>query len=306
MLNCRLCGANHKQTIRAEHVYGGSDNYKFYECADCGAIYLYPPLSEEEEKYFYKKEFEKFMSSRSGTERDWGDAKRHIDTNQDQVKRRLKYLAKYIKPGVKILEIGCSTGFMMQAFKEMGAECVGIEPSGEFLPFLHENGFRAYESLEDFMSQNPDEKFDLVVHFFVFEHIRNPLEFLKANIACLNSNGVLIAEIPSATDPLTSLYRIDAFEKFYWSIAHHYYYTPKSLGYLLRQIDDISYEIIPEQRYDLSNHITWLMDGKPGGQGRFEEFSMEMLDAYANDLKKNWLCDTVILKIGAMLKYVQD
>lgn len=297
MPNCRLCGISENQTIRSEHVYGGTANYKFYECSSCGAIYLYPPLNDEEEKHFYKKEFEKFMSSRSGTERDWTNAEKHIDTNQDQVTRRLKYLMPYIKPGVKILEIGCSTGFMLDAFMDLGAECVGVEPSGEFLPFLLEKGYRAYESLEDFMAQNPDEKFDLVVHFFVFEHIRNPLEFLNTNIGCLKNGGIVIAEIPSATDPLVTLYKIEAFEKFYWSIAHHYYYTPKSLKYILEQIPNIRYEILPEQRYDLSNHITWLMEGKPGGQGRFEVFGSNTLRSYSEDLKQSWLCDTVILSI---------
>lgn len=300
MPNCRLCGIADGQSIRAKCVYGGSSAYKFYECEFCKAIYLYPPLGVEEEKYFYKKEFEKFMSSRSGTERDWTNAKKHIDTNQDQVKRRLKYLEPYIKPGIKILEIGCSTGFMLDAFVNLGADCVGIEPSGEFLPFLHNNGYRAYESLDAFMRDNPSEKFDLVTHFFVLEHVRNPIEFIKSNIACLKGNGVIVAEIPSATDALTSLYKIDAFEKFYWSIAHHYYYTPKSLSYILEKIDGISFELLPEQRYDLSNHITWLMDGKPGGQNRFDIFGMDTLRSYSEDLKRNWLCDTMILKISTV------
>ena len=106
----------------------------------------------------------------------------------------------------------------------------------------------------------------------------------------------MIAEIPSSTDVLTSFYSIPSFEKFYWSIAHHYYYNPKSIEYIMNELN-YRYSIEPEQRYDLSNHITWLMDGKPGGQGRFKLFSNKTLEAYKKDLIDNWKCDTLVLKI---------
>lgn len=295
-MKCRLCNNDKSIIKRAEFVFGGKEEHKFWECSNCGVIFLYPYLSEEEEKYFYNKEFEKFMSSRSGNERDWTNAKKHIDTNQDQVERRLKYLKKHLRSNMKILEIGCSSGFMMKAFKEIGAECVGIEPSGEFLPFLKNGGFRAYENLEKFIKENPDEKFDLVVHFFVFEHISEPFSFLENTYNLLKPNGMIIAEIPSSTDVLTSVYNIPAFEKFYWSIAHHYYYNPKSIEFIMKKLG-YRYIIQPEQRYDLSNHITWLMDGKPGGQGRFDMFCQETIDSYGEDLKKSWKCDTLLLSI---------
>ena len=53
----------------------------------------------------------------------------------------------------------------------------------------------------------------MIVHFFLFEHIRNPFKFMSDCMNLLNENGI-IAEIPNASDPLTSIYKIDAFEKF--------------------------------------------------------------------------------------------
>jgi 2-polyprenyl-3-methyl-5-hydroxy-6-metoxy-1,4-benzoquinol methylase len=293
---CRICDAiEEKQTLRAEDVFGGRDEHNFWECSHCGVIYLYPYLSKEEEIHFYKKEFEKFMSSRVGDHRDWSNAKKHISSNQDQVERRWRFVEEHIEQDKTLLEIGCSSGFMMDAFRDSGLECCGVEPSGEFLEFLKDNGHRAYESLAD-LKKMEDKKFDIIAHFFVFEHIANPFEFLEETYKMLNSGGVIIAEIPSSTDVLTSVYTIPAFEKFYWSIAHHYYYNPKSLKYILDKLG-YRYELIPEQRYDLSNHTTWMMDGRAGGQGRFDIFSKETLDFYREDLMKNWKCDTVILKI---------
>ena len=214
--NCRLCKADaKKQTVRADFVYGASEQgkYKFYECSRCRVIYLFPFLTEEQEKLFYKKEFENFMSSRS-KDRDWKSTENHIKSNQDQVIRRMRFLKSHLTPNKNILEIGCSSGFMLDAFKDLGLNCYAVEPSIQFLKFLtQEKNYKAYESLES-LHQNCNINFDLIVHFFVFEHIANPFEFLQKIYNLLSKNGVMIFEIPCSTDPLTSLYNIPAFEKF--------------------------------------------------------------------------------------------
>ena len=103
---------------------------------------------------------------------------------------------------------------------------------GEFGEFLTSNGYTIFESLESIQ----ELKFDVISHFFVFEHIANPFDFINQNLRLLNDGGVMIS-IPCANDPLTSIYEIDAFERFYWSIAHHYYYTPESLKYILEKMN---------------------------------------------------------------------
>lgn len=292
-MRCRLCNeVDSSQKIRASHVFGGEERHNFWHCAECDAIYLHPPLTVLEEKYFYKKEFEKYMSTRVGDHRDWSNAEKHIVTNQDQVRRRWNFLKDHIFKGMNVLEIGCSSGFMLDKFKASDCKLVGVEPSGEFLEFVKKNGHKAYETIEEV-----HDSFDLICHFFVFEHIANPFKFIEKQLSMLNDGGVIVAEIPSATDPLTSLYSIDAFEKFYWSIAHHYYYTPKSIKYIMDKMN-LRFELIPEQRYDLSNHITWMTEGKAGGQDKFKDiFTDELIKKYKQDLKDNWRCDTMVLKI---------
>ena len=204
-MKCRVCGiSGESQTIRANNVFGGKDEHNFWQCSECNAIYLSPPLTVSEEKYFYKKEFEKYMSTRVGDHRDWSNAERHIKTNQDQVDRRWKFLENHIFKDMNVLEIGCSSGFMLDKFKSNDCNVVGVEPSGEFLEFIKKNGHIAFETIDEVK-----EKFDLICHFFVFEHIANPFEFLEKQLTMLNERGVIVAEIPSATDPLTSVYDID-------------------------------------------------------------------------------------------------
>ena len=294
MPNCRICSADESsQSIRSPHVFGGKEEHNFWQCEKCNAIYLYPILSQEEEKYFYLKEFEGFMSTRVGDQRDWSNADRHKSTNQDQVLRRMPFLEDYLKPKIDLLEIGCSSGFMLDAFREKNINCYGVEPSGEFNEYLNKQGYEVFSDL----SEIENKKFDVITHFFVFEHIADPYTFLKANMDLLNEDGVIIAEIPCANDPLTSKYNIEAFEKFYWSIAHHYYYTPESLTYILEQLD-FQFKIVPEQRYDLSNHMSWMMNGRPGGQNKYDDFlGVELVEMYKNRMIETWQCDTMFLYV---------
>ncbi|MBI9082645.1 MAG: class I SAM-dependent methyltransferase [Desulfobacterales bacterium] len=293
---CRICGFNKGQRVRAEYVYGGSEEQKFWHCEACDAVYLFPPPSERKEACFYAEEFEKFMDGRAGSERDWTGARRHFNANQDQVRRRMPFLDDFLGEGLRLLEIGCSSGFMMEAFRKKGLQCTGVEPSGIFSEFLRSEGYEVFTRLGE-VENNDSDRFDLVVSFFVLEHIRDPYDFIGRSLALLRDGGSFIAEVPCVYDPLTHLYDIPAFEKFYWSAAHHYYYSPKSLKFILDKMG-LHYEMVADQRYDLSNHIVWMTEGKPGGQGKFNHiFSRELIEQYNRDLKASWFCDTIFLYI---------
>ena len=93
---CRICEAKpEEQFVRANNVYGDNEgNYKFYQCLTCDLVYLWPLPSEEQEKYFYANEFEKYMGKRSGKDRDWSGPDAHKKSNLDNMKRRIKFLEK--------------------------------------------------------------------------------------------------------------------------------------------------------------------------------------------------------------------
>ena len=57
-MRCRICNSDDTHlSIRANEVFGGNLNDKFWHCKNCDVVFLYPIPSKEEEKYFYLKEF---------------------------------------------------------------------------------------------------------------------------------------------------------------------------------------------------------------------------------------------------------
>lgn len=297
---CPLCGAGREiQIVVTPHVYGDEGHTRaFYHCLACDVRYQYPTLTPEEEARFYAAEFEKFMAGRSGVSGGWEGAENHIRANEPTRIRRMKYLTPHMSQSASILEIGCSSGFMLFPSKEEGHECVGIEPSGVFSEYVKNRGISVYSSVEDLAKNEPDRRFDVIQHFFVLEHIATPQAFLESQLRLLNRGGKIIFEIPNVADPLYSIYDIPAFERFYWSIAHPWYFSEASLRFLLDKLGQ-PYEILLDQRYDLSNHMIWARDGKPGGMGRFTKLlGNELEESYKQALILSKHCDTLVAVIN--------
>lgn len=292
---CPLCEAGtEQQLVVTRHVYGAeSKDHAFFHCAACDVRYQFPGLTPEEEERFYAAEFESFMSGRAGVSGGWHGVDAHARANEATRARRMNYLAGFLQEPSRVLEFGCSSGFMLAPLAAAGHECFGVEPSGAFSEELRKRGMSVARTLED-LRLPPARRFNLVMHFFVLEHIAQPRAFLESQLALLEPGGRLIFEIPNAADPLYSVYDIPAFERFYWSVAHPWYFSEASLHYLLGQVGS-PYEILLDQRYDLSNHLVWARDGRPGGMGRFSAaLGHELEDAYRQGLIRVRKCDTLI------------
>lgn len=293
---CPLCQAGREeQAVVTPHIYGGAGRgHAFFHCQNCDVRYQFPRLTPEEEARFYAAEFEGFMTGRAGNKGGWEKAEDHVLANKPTRIRRMKYLKPLLAESTSLLEVGCSSGFMLFPLAETGHDCVGIEPSGVFSEYVKHRGLSVYESLDQLRQSVSAVQFDAILHFFVLEHIADPKAFLEGQLALLKPGGKIIFEIPNAADPLYSIYDIPAFERFYWSVAHPWYFSESSLHYLLRQIGH-PYEILLDQRYDLSNHMVWARDGHPGGMGRFTgALGNELEESYKQALIRIRKCDTLI------------
>src|ERR1700689_5019299 len=113
--NCPLCrcGADDQRVVTS-HVYGANGAERaFYHCANCDVRYMYPGLTPEEEARFYSAEFEGFMAGRAGAAGGWTKADDHIRANEPNRLRRMAYMKPFFERRTRVLEIGCSSGFML-------------------------------------------------------------------------------------------------------------------------------------------------------------------------------------------------
>ena len=294
--SCSLCGAPAQhQSVVVPRVYGDDSGRAVFSCSTCDVRYLYPVLTPAEEERLYASEFESFMVGRSASGAGWEGPQQHIAANEPQRLRRMGYLNGLIKPNSRILEIGCGSGFMLYPLAVSGHQCVAIEPSGVFSDYVRGRGIPCFRSIEDMRAAaTEDEGFDLIVHYYVMEHLADPVAFLKTQLGQLKPGGSIVFEVPNANDALTMLYNIPAYERFIWVVSHRWYFTEKSLANVITMAGGRG-EVQLDQRYDLSNHLVWARDGRPGGMGRFTDvFGQELEDRYRQALIRARVCDTLI------------
>jgi len=294
--SCQLCHAPaDRQSVVVPRVYGDDGGRAVFACADCDIRYLFPGLTAIEEERLYKAEFEGFMAARAAPGSGWEGPQKHIEANESQRRRRMDYLADFVGHKSRILEIGCGSGFMLYPLVAGGHECVAVEPSGVFAEYVSGRGIRCFPTVNEFLADRvATGGFDLILHYYVMEHLADPVGFLKTQLDLLRPGGRIVFEVPNANDALTKLYAIPAYERFIWVVSHRWYFTEKSLAATITKAGGRG-EIRLDQRYDLSNHIVWARDGKPGGMGRFTSvLGQDVEDFYRRALIRARLGDTLV------------
>jgi 2-polyprenyl-3-methyl-5-hydroxy-6-metoxy-1,4-benzoquinol methylase len=189
-----------------------------------------------------------------------------------------------------VLEIGSSTGFMLCALLPEVASVTGVEPNLLYAKHARELGLKIVGKLDEAAGNS----YDLILAYYVLEHLRNPGEYLGRLHDMLNPGGFLALEVPNVDDVLARFYQLESFDRFYWQKAHYFYYSHRTLSALIEAAGFRSVAMMAEQRYDFSNHLHWLLKGQRGGKGKYAHIFDSALDReYARCLKAHWLCDTV-------------
>ncbi len=282
---CRVCGCHESECLGRQ--VAGAPDAGVYRCRECTLIYLFPIMSEEEEADFYWLQFEKYMEGRSAG--GWKSPADHFRSYQAEGERRLPLVRSHLKADDALLEIGSSTGFFLEDLKSYVRSVTGVEPGRTYRAFAIERGIETLPEMEDLGGR----RFDVIALYYVLEHLRDPVRYLAGLRERLNPGGRLLIEVPNVEDALLSVYQIPNFPAFYWQKAHYHYFSRRTLEDVLSRAGYLA-ELIPVQRYDLSNHMVWMMEGKPGGMGRLRDlFTPEVETAYAEALKARWVCDTL-------------
>lgn len=119
-------------------------------------------------------------------------------------------IARWVRPGDRVLELGCATGLMTEAFAAAGAHVCAVDQSQ---PYLDRLGARELPNVEAHRLDladgfPPGSGFDHVVATNLLHQIGDPAGFLAACAERLAPHGALHLSIPNPR----SLHRLVAFE----------------------------------------------------------------------------------------------
>lgn len=254
---------------------------KVYKCNSCEFVFLYPRLTRKEHNSYYEGTYRKEYQDSEVEER--------FLTDQGEALIRLEKILDSSSKEKSLLEIGCGSGAFLSLANRYFNKVVGVELDVNTKNFLKHKGLDVRPSLEKL----GDCKFDLIVMFHVLEHLLDPVVFLRDMKNYLSNTGMIIVEVPNIDDALVSFYNINEFKSFYFCSAHVSYFSPKTLEDCIKK-SGLCVDIAFKQRYDLTNHLNWLICRKPGTLPPSKQiFSPDTLKSYEADLIALGLSDTL-------------
>ena len=181
-----LYPANFKSTDLTPEVFSARRlpdrlHYRIVRCEQCGLIRSNPVLKEEALSALYAK-------SQFTYEQESAFA---ANTYTRYFQKALLHTIRPLNE-MTLLEIGCGNGFFLEKIKSLGLrEVFGVEPSQHAVEQSGEIKKRIYNGM--FTSGlYPDEHFDVICVFQVFDHISRPNEFLSTCHRYLKKNGILL------------------------------------------------------------------------------------------------------------------
>ncbi len=196
--HCPLCAANSSAQFDQREFRG--QLVINIICRRCGLVYQSPRMTETESEAFYEAEYRLLYQGQEGPN------PKDLSVQSERAKATLEFITPWISSADRILDIGCSTGILLQQFlARYRAEVYGVEPGTVYSQYARSLGLEVYTSLDELQNAGLP-LFNLVSMMHVLEHLPDPVEYLlNLRTRLLEPGGWLLLEVPN-------LYAHDCFE----------------------------------------------------------------------------------------------
>jgi 2-polyprenyl-3-methyl-5-hydroxy-6-metoxy-1,4-benzoquinol methylase len=216
---CNLCGSTqfHTRFFKVP--------YTRVQCDNCGLVWSLeqPDFAALEEmygaEYFQGATYLNYVNDQPIIE--------------ENARKRLREIQKYVQPPGKVIEVGCAAGFFLNVCRAAGWETQGVELSDYASQFAREQ-----LKLDVITGTLDDAPFapnsaELVTLFDVIEHVPDPKLTLQQSAALLKPGGLLVI----STGDVESLFsRIMGARWRLITYDHLFYFSVKTLSQYLESV----------------------------------------------------------------------
>lgn len=212
---CNLCGGHdHRKLFRK---FG----YDLLRCNGCKLVFVGNPPTGAEVEAFYSAEAdyhsELLDPANPAFERMRGIARQHVRMLGRNIAR---------PQGLKLLDIGCSSGLFLDEARKAGYDVHGAELSPDTARFARSHFVLDVQTGDWRDGGFEDASFDVITLFDVIEHVPDPLGELQAIMRLLKPGGVLLQSTPNIDGLFPRLSYLLANRLDYWphpEPPHHLY-----------------------------------------------------------------------------------
>lgn len=238
---CPTCGSTESRPeLEKDHMV-------IVRCSACDLVYVNPTFDESHYQQVYAS------AAYQNIVRDLG-----ISSHEYRVERfgreRVDLMSAHLRQldrPPRYLDIGCSTGFVVEAARSQGWDAVGIDLNPSAVDYGRSRGLDLRESsLED--AGFEAGSFDAVSLFDVIEHLFDPVRTLKASVKLLAPGGILFVYVPNYDSASRLLMGQHA--HFIWPTHHLNYYTPQTVTDLMRRLD-LTPQLVVTEGLDIEDYL---------------------------------------------------
>ena len=239
---CPTCGST-EEVLEVE-----KDHMRIVRCKGCDLVFVNPTFDEAHYKQVYaSKEYQEIV-------RDLGINSHDYRVNRFGVER-VGIMSQHLRVPAgrapRYLDVGCSTGFVVEAARNEGWDAIGIDLNPSAIEFGRSRGLdlRAV-ALED--AGFAPGSFDALSLFDVLEHLLDPARTLRACSELLSPGGILFLYVPNFDSASRLLMGANA--HFIWPTHHLNYYTPATIRDLMLR-HALTPELIVTEGLDIEDYI---------------------------------------------------
>lgn len=195
-------------------------------CHSCGLVRSDPYYTPEALITFYKNDYRTLYAG------NWKSLEEFFLEQKTFGEHILTFPTKKVIGGaiknIKVFEIGCGAGGILEAFRETGNEVFGCDYDQIYLEFGKKKGLNLVAG--DSTALRQFGKADIIILNHTLEHMTQPEKELEQIRKLLNPEGILYIALPGIYS-IHDTYRGDLME--YLQNAHVWYFTLKTLNSLL-------------------------------------------------------------------------
>ncbi len=206
-MECVLC-----QSDKFERLFN-VDGYEIKKCQRCGLVRTFGKQRVDYHQYHRDEDYQQLEGY-----------------FKNIFRKRFDLISQRVKNG-RVLDIGASTGVMLNLFKENGFETWGIEPS-KSAEFARRKGHKIIKNTLE-KAKLPKNHFDVVILNHTLEHVADPVSMLTKVKSVLFPGGLVYVDVPNFGSLAARVMNKN------WSYLlpdeHIHHFTPETLKKILKK-----------------------------------------------------------------------
>ena len=252
------------------------EGFSFVRCRHCDLIQVNPlPKPDLVDRFYNTEEYSKFIEEHMTQKSDY----RRERFGKERISAWERYTGVSTDKAVlRSLDVGCGSGFVVEAAKENNWEAYGVDLNSKAVNMGREKGLTLFNKKLETLSQEDLGLFDVVSMYDVLEHSYNPVNMIKAAKNLLSDQGLLVIYVPNWDSLARMVLGTNTF--WIWGIFHLTYFTVTTLSELVTRegFDLLHYET---QGMDVAD-VLWWSENIEGESNEILQKNMELFQYSCN------------------------